>query len=70
MAKHISHYCLLAILCIALVLTSGPTPGLSNCEFPSLCDSYDNCDFKCRDIGFHRGVCTDIEGTESCCCMS
>ncbi|KEH33806.1 hypothetical protein MtrunA17_Chr3g0097991 [Medicago truncatula] len=69
MAKHISQYCLLGILCIVLILASGPTPG-DSCNQPTLCDSYADCDVECRHIGFHRGVCTDIQGTISCCCMS
>ncbi|AES70223.1 hypothetical protein MtrunA17_Chr3g0098101 [Medicago truncatula] len=69
MAKHISQYCLLAILCIALVLTLGPTPSLSNCIYPMLCDSFVICDARCRGFGFLRGVCSDFPGTMSCCCV-
>ncbi|KEH33804.1 LCR-like protein [Medicago truncatula] len=65
MAKHISQYCLLGILCIALVLTSG-----ASCDDPVICESYAGCDLWCRaTFGYNRGVCTDIPGTLSCCCM-
>ncbi|AES70204.1 hypothetical protein MtrunA17_Chr3g0097961 [Medicago truncatula] len=68
MAKHISQHCFLGILCIALVLASGPTPGYS-CYYPTFCPSFGYCDLRCRAAGFIRGVCTDIEGSISCCCM-
>ncbi|KEH33803.1 hypothetical protein MtrunA17_Chr3g0097971 [Medicago truncatula] len=69
MAKHIFQYCLLGILCIALVLASGPTPGLSECDFPTLCDTIAICDANCRKIGFHKGMCTQIGLVTTCCCM-
>ncbi|KEH33807.1 hypothetical protein MtrunA17_Chr3g0098001 [Medicago truncatula] len=68
MAKHISQYFLLGILFIALVLTSGSTPGLFFCSSPSFCDSPPNCDARCRTAGYQSGVCTDIPGN-SCCCV-
>ncbi|AES75596.2 LCR-like protein [Medicago truncatula] len=60
MAKHISQYCLLAILCIALVLAS----GLSFCHSHTYCDSEDNCDARCRDLNYARGRCIGL----LCCC--
>ncbi|AES71225.1 transmembrane protein, putative [Medicago truncatula] len=73
MAKHISEYCLLAILCIALnmrfenvnfIFVAGPTPGLSFCYRPSVCDSQPNCDARCRAYTYNRGICILLV----CCC--
>ncbi|KEH22847.1 LCR [Medicago truncatula] len=74
MAKYISQYFLLGLLCIALVLASGPTPSLSNdphidqtdrpCIAAYHCSENGNCDKLCREIGYKGGDCNP----GYCCC--
>ncbi|RHN67013.1 hypothetical protein MtrunA17_Chr3g0098051 [Medicago truncatula] len=68
MAKHISQYCLLGILCIVLVLAlAGPTPRSSLClnNNPSLCDNPSNCFATCHVLLFRKGECVN----HICCCL-
>ncbi|KEH33805.1 LCR [Medicago truncatula] len=67
MSKPISQYCLLGILYIALVLASGPTPGLSDCYYPTICDSQAICDTRCRGMQYQRGLCIEFPPLTCCC---
>jgi len=54
---------------VNFIFVAGPTPGLSSCYVPTLCDTFANCDAMCRKAGFPRGMCTEIELILTCCCM-
>ena len=53
---------------VNFIFVAGPTPG-DSCDDPTICESYAGCNLACRTINYNRGVCTDIVGTISCCCM-
>ncbi|AES70215.1 hypothetical protein MtrunA17_Chr3g0098081 [Medicago truncatula] len=67
MAKYIFQYFLFGVLCIALVLASGPTPVLSFCfnNNPWYCDNPDFCKSMCHGLLFTKGVCDG----HICCCQ-
>ncbi|AES70211.1 hypothetical protein MtrunA17_Chr3g0098021 [Medicago truncatula] len=64
MAKHISQYFLLGILCIVLVLALGPTPVLSQCIWPGMCLGPAICDARCKFLLRPGGRCLGFV----CCC--
>jgi len=54
---------------VNFIFVAGSTPDLTGCFYPTFCDGFANCNAKCREMGFLRGVCADLPGTMSCCCF-